>query len=92
MKATDTDTTIKPVKLKPCTKGKVKAFIDVDVADLFRIRSIKVVEGDNGLFVSMPQTKSATTNRYYEDVSCLSETVKDDVERIVLKYYKSEVK
>ncbi|MHA2047117.1 MAG: septation protein SpoVG family protein [Candidatus Thorarchaeota archaeon] len=88
----DTTSTIKPVRLKPCTKGKVKAFVDVDVADLFRIRSIKVVEGDNGLFVSMPQSKSKTGDRWYDNVSCLSEAVKDDVELIVLKYYKSEVK
>ena len=40
-------------------KGKTKGFASVTVDDMFGAHGISIVEGKNGLFVSMPQTKDA---------------------------------
>ena len=37
--------------------SKIKAFCDVSVGD-FIVKGLKVLEGKNGLFLSMPQEKS----------------------------------
>lgn len=36
--------------------SKVKAFLDVSIGD-YLVKGLKLVEGKNGLFVSMPQEK-----------------------------------
>jgi stage V sporulation protein G len=38
-------------------ESKIKAFCDVSVGD-FIVKGLKVLEGKNGLFLSMPQEKS----------------------------------
>ena len=37
--------------------GKVRAFFDLDTKEGFTIKGFKIVEGINGLFVSMPSQK-----------------------------------
>jgi len=38
-------------------KGRTKGFASVNIDDMWAIKGISVVEGNNGLFVQMPQTK-----------------------------------
>jgi len=47
-------------------QGNTKAFASVSIDDLVAIRGIRVVEGTDGLFVSMPQSQS---NEKYHDVA-----------------------
>ena len=37
--------------------SKTKAFASVNIGDAFAIHGIKIIEGEKGLFVSMPQRK-----------------------------------
>ena len=37
--------------------SKTKAFASVNIGDAFAVHGIKIVEGEKGLFVSMPQRK-----------------------------------
>ena len=43
----------------PEPKGKTKDFASVSIDGVFGVHGISVIEGKNGLFVSMPQTKDA---------------------------------
>ena len=47
------------------TTGNVKATASVTLDECFGIRGVKVMEGKNGLFISMPSYKSA--NGQYND-------------------------
>ena len=55
------------VKVNKVSMDKVKAFVTVTVNDVLVLRDIKVVEGPNGLFVSMPSrayTDKAGNKKY----------------------------
>ena len=40
-------------------KGNTKAFASIGIDDTFGVHGVSVIEGKNGLFVSMPQTKDS---------------------------------
>jgi stage V sporulation protein G len=47
-------------------EGNPKAIASVNINDSFAIRSVKIMEGSNGLFVSMPSYKAG--NGEYKDI------------------------
>ena len=67
-------------------KGATKAFCDVSILDSIVINGLKVVEGKEGLFVSMPQ-EAGKDGKWYNTVIPLKREVKDQIERIVLEAY-----
>lgn len=66
--------------------GSTKAFCDLQVLDSFVIKGLRVVEGEKGLFVSMPR-EAGKDGKWYNTVMPLSKEIKDEVERIVLEAY-----
>lgn len=66
--------------------GKVKAFVDIAVNEAIILKGLKVLNGVNGLFVSMPQKKS-TDNKYYDTISTLTPEVKNDISSAVMDAY-----
>lgn len=48
-------------------EGKMKAIVSVTLDDAFVIHDVKVVEGQNGLFVAMPSRK--TPDGEYRDIA-----------------------
>ena len=66
--------------------GATKAFCDVSVLDSIVINGLRVVEGKEGLFVSMPQ-EAGKDGKWYNTVIPLKREVKDQIERIVLEAY-----
>ena len=66
--------------------GATKAFADISVCDCLVINGLRVVEGKDGLFVTMPR-EAGKDGRWYTVVVPLSREVKDEIERIVLEAY-----
>jgi len=66
--------------------GALKAFCDVTVLDSLDIRGFRVVEGKEGLFVSMPQ-EAGKDGKWYNTVNPLKREVKDEIEKLVLEAY-----
>lgn len=66
--------------------GATKAFCDISVLDSFVIKGLRVVEGEKGLFVSMPQD-AGKDGKWYTTVIPLNREVKDEIDRIVLEAY-----
>jgi len=51
---------ITDVRIRRITKGsKMKAVVSITFDDEFVIHDIKVIEGENGLFIAMPSRKTA---------------------------------
>jgi len=65
----------------------LKAFADIIVNDALLIKGIKVLEGKNGLFVSMPQ-EQAKDKKWYDSVRCLTQDVREQITEVVLSVYK----
>ncbi|MBI3324333.1 MAG: septation protein SpoVG family protein [Candidatus Omnitrophica bacterium] len=66
--------------------SSVKAFSDVAVSESILIKGLKVVEGKNGLFVSMPR-ELGKNGQWYDTVVPLSKEAKAKLSQIVLEAY-----
>jgi stage V sporulation protein G len=71
-------------------KGNTKAFASVAVDDLIVIRGIRVVEGKNGLFVTMPQSQDKEKN-YHDIAFSVSADLRKAINKSVLDLYESDV-
>ena len=69
-------------------EGTARAFCDVAVADSVLVKGVKVIEGKNGLFVSMPREQGKDGN-WYDTVRPLSKQVREQLSRAVLEAYES---
>ena len=68
--------------------GKLKAFADVKVGDCLVIKGFYVMEGKNGIFVSMPR-KASKDGRWFDMVEP-DESLKRELENKVLEAYDRE--
>ena len=66
--------------------GATKAFCDMSVMDSLVINGLRVVEGKDGLFVSMPR-EAGKDGKWYNTVIPLSREIKDEIEKVVLEAY-----
>jgi stage V sporulation protein G len=64
----------------------LKAFCDVTILDSLDIKGFKVVEGKEGLFVSMP-SETGKDGKWYNTVIPLKREIKDEIEKLVLEAY-----
>jgi len=66
----DNHMTITAKVQKTFDNGKVKAICDVTLDGSFTVHGVKVIEGERGLFVSMPNTVYTDKNgdKKYQDV------------------------
>ncbi len=70
-------------------EGTLKAFCDLQVAESFLIKGLMVIEGKNGLFVSMPREQGKDGN-WYDTVFPVSKEVRQQVSEAVLSAYQSQ--
>lgn len=70
------------------SESSVRAFCDVAINGSFLVKSLKVVYGKNGLFVSMPR-ELGRNGQWYDTVAPITKEAKDNLSRIVLKAYES---
>jgi len=67
-------------------KSSTKAFCDLSVLDSIVIKGLRVVEGKEGLFVSMPR-EEGKDGKWYNTIIPLKREIKDEIERLVLEAY-----
>jgi len=70
------------------TWGKVRAFFDLDTEEGFTIKGFKIIEGINGLFVSMPSQKGQ--DEEYYDTIYASADLRQSLNNMAIDYYKNE--
>ena len=66
--------------------GATKAFCDLSILGSFVVKGLRVVEGEKGLFVSMPR-EEGRDGKWYNTVIPLKREVKDEIEKLVLEAY-----
>jgi stage V sporulation protein G len=72
-------------------KTKTMAFASLSFKDMMAIQSLRVVDGKNGLFVTMPQAKGAD-GKYYDVAFPATGELRKDITKSVLEAYKDAVR
>jgi stage V sporulation protein G len=72
--------------------GKVKAFFDILVNGEIVIKGFKLVDGNNGRFVSMPREKSSKSEEWFDRVLLLNNDLKLDLEMLANTHYLKMIK
>ena len=70
-------------------KGSTMAFASVSVDDLIAIRGIRVVNGENGLFVSMPQSKDKA-GEFHDVAFPIDGQLRKAMDKAILDKYAAE--
>lgn len=68
--------------------GPMRAFVDMSVNEALVIRGLKVIEGQQGLFVSMPQEKGKDS-KWYDTIRCLLPQVRSQINDCILEAYEA---
>ena len=66
-------------------ESKVKAFADVAIGD-FVVKGLRVVQGQKGLFLSMPQEK-AKDGKFYNTFLPVTKEARQNLSEVVLAAY-----
>ena len=69
-------------------EGAMKAFVDLAINDSLLIKGLRIVEGQKGLFVSMPKEKGKD-NRWYDTIRPLTKEAQAEISSVVLDAYKN---
>jgi len=64
----------------------IKAFADIEISGAILVKGLQVLDGRNGLFVSMPRQRGKD-NKWYETVRTMTPEAKDKVMSAVLEAY-----
>ncbi len=67
-------------------EGKMKAIVSVTLNDAFVVHDVKVVEGQNGLFVAMP-SKRMPDGEFKDIAHPISQEARSVIQQAVLQAY-----
>jgi len=69
--------------------GKLKAYVDITFDDSFVIHGLKVIEGQNGLFVAMPSRRMP--NGEFKDIAHpITPELRSELTKEILEAYEKE--
>ena len=78
------------VKVFPVEEERLKAYVAITFDHCFVVRDLKVIKGDNGLFVAMP-SKKRKDGTYRDTAHPLNSETRQMIESIVLAEYNKEI-
>ncbi|HBM80773.1 MAG: septation regulator SpoVG [Clostridiales bacterium] len=71
---------------KITTEGKMKAIVSVTLDNEFVVHDIKVIDGQNGLFIAMPSRK--TPDGEFKDIAHpINTSTREKIQDAILKEY-----
>lgn len=71
--------------------GKVKGFVDIVFGDCLSVKGLRLVEGKNGLFISMPR-EQGKDRRWYEIIKPMTKEFANQISKTILEVYNFENK
>ncbi len=78
---------ITDVKVFLRESNQLKAFVNIVIDDAFIVRNIKVIEGDNGLFVAMP-SRRVSSGEYRDIAHPINTETRNQIESVIIEKYK----
>ncbi|MGE3062229.1 MAG: septation regulator SpoVG [bacterium] len=82
---------ITEVRITLRDEPKLKAFANVTFDNAFVIRGLKIIDGQKGLFISMP-SRRAKDGTYRDIAHPINNDMRQSIEKAVLEKYQEEVK
>ena len=70
--------------------SRMKGIAVVTLDDCFVVKGIRVIDGDNGLFIAMP-SKKATDGEYRDIAHPINSSTRDMLQQIILDKYEQTV-
>ena len=81
---------ITQVRVFPVEEDKLKAFVSIILDDCFVVSDIKIIQGNNGLFISMPSKKRK--NGSFRDIAHpLNNETRRRIEEEIIREYREVV-
>ncbi|RME21415.1 MAG: septation protein SpoVG [Deltaproteobacteria bacterium] len=81
---------ITEVKVFPVNEDKLKAYATITFDRCFVVRDLKIIQGNNGLFVAMP-SKKRKDGTYKDTAHPLNTETREKIESAVLAEYRREL-
>lgn len=69
-------------------EGKLRGLASITIEEVFVVHDIKIIEGDNGLFIAMPSKKSPD-GEYRDIAHPINRETREQVQKTVLDAYYS---
>jgi len=81
---------ITEVRVFPVNEEKLKAYVTITIDDCFVVRDLKVINGNNGLFVAMP-SKKRKDGTFKDTAHPVNNETREMIEKKVLSAYEQEL-
>src|ERR1700712_103528 len=82
---------ITEVKVFPVNEDRLKAYVSITIDNCFVIRDLKIIEGNEGLFVAMP-SKKRKDGQFKDIAHPLNQETRAEIEQAVFDAYEKEVR
>lgn len=82
---------ITEVNVFPVNEDRLKAYVSITIDDCFVIRDLKVIRGNQGLFVAMP-SKKRKDGQFKDIAHPLNQETRQEIEKAVFDAYENAVK
>lgn len=82
---------ITEVRVFPVDEEKLKAYVTITIDDCFVVRDLKIINGNNGLFVAMP-SKKRKDGSFRDTAHPVNNETRKMIEEKVLSAYEHELK
>ncbi len=81
---------ITEVKVFPVNEERLKAYVTITLENCFVVRDLKIIKGNEGLFVAMP-SKKRKDGQFKDIAHPLNQEFRNEIERAVFEAYENEV-
>ena len=81
---------ITEVKVFPVNEERLKAYVTITIDDVFVVRDLKIIKGNEGLFVAMP-SKKRKDGQFKDIAHPLNQETRNDIEVAVFDAYEKEI-
>lgn len=81
---------ITEVKVYPVNEDRLKAYATITIDNCFVVRDLKIILGNEGLFVAMP-SKKRKDGQFRDIAHPLNQETRELIENKVFQAYKAEV-
>lgn len=79
------------VKIFPVNEERLKAYVSITIDDCFVVRDLKIINGNNGLFVAMP-SKKRKDGQFKDIAHPLNAETREALENQIFEAYENEIK
>ncbi len=82
---------ITEVNVFPVNEDRLKAYVTITIDGVFVVRDLKVIRGNNGLFVAMP-SKKRKDGQFKDIAHPLNQETREEIEKAVFDAYENAAK